>query len=78
MDKWTAHVVSQLQAKGASAEVVQAKVAQMKKFKEMYDNPITNAAMTFIEPFPIGLLVTLISAAVLKKKPQSEAVHPVR
>jgi hypothetical protein len=38
----------------------------------MYDNPLLNAAVTFIEPFPIGLLITLISAAVLRKKPRSQ------
>ena len=34
----------------------------------MYDNPLMNAAITFAEPFPIGLIVTVISAAVLRKK----------
>jgi hypothetical protein len=32
------------------------------------DNPPMNAAITFTEPFPIGLLVTVVSAAVLRKK----------
>ena len=33
-----------------------------------YDNPFINAAITFTEPFPMGLIVTLISAAILRKK----------
>jgi hypothetical protein len=34
--------------------------------------------MTFIEPFPVGLIITLISAVVLRKKPQSQpAQSPV-
>jgi hypothetical protein len=32
------------------------------------DNPLMNAAITFTETFPIGLLVTVVSAAVLRKK----------
>jgi hypothetical protein len=40
----------------------------MKSFKAMYDNPFINAGITFFEPFPIGLIVTLISAAILRKK----------
>jgi hypothetical protein len=28
--------------------------------------------MTFIEPFPVGLVITLLSAAVLRKKAQSQ------
>jgi hypothetical protein len=38
----------------------------------MYDNPLINAAMTFIEPFPVGLVITVISAAVLRKKPRAQ------
>lgn len=68
MDKWTAHTVDKLRASGASDATILAKVQQMKKYKEMYDNPLTNAAMTFIEPFPVGLLITVLSAAVLRKK----------
>jgi hypothetical protein len=34
----------------------------------MLQNPFINAAVTFTEPFPVGLLMTVISAAVLKKK----------
>lgn len=30
----------------------------MAKLKKMYDKPFVNAAITFIEPFPIGLLIT--------------------
>ena len=72
MEKWTAHIVQQLQASGASGAVIAAKVEQMKKYKEIYDNPLMNAAVTFIEPFPVGLVITLISAAVLRKKPQPD------
>jgi hypothetical protein len=41
---------------------------QMESFKKLYDTPLLNAAVTFLEPFPVGLLVTLISAAVLRKR----------
>ena len=71
MDNFTAHVIEKAKAAGASAAVIQEKAEQMKRYKEIEDNPLTNAAMTFIEPFPIGLLITLISAAVLKRKPET-------
>jgi hypothetical protein len=44
------------------------KIQEMKKFKEMYDKPLVNAALTFIEPFPIGLVITLLSAVLLRKR----------
>jgi len=33
----------------------------------MYDNPAINVALTFTEVFPIGLVVTLLSAGILRK-----------
>jgi hypothetical protein len=36
--------------------------------KAMLNNPMMNAAMTFIEPFPVGLIMTLVSAAILRKR----------
>ena len=41
---------------------------QAEEFKRLYGNVFINAALTFTEPFPVGLLITLISAAVLRKK----------
>ena len=71
MDKYGAYVVEKLRASGASQAAIQAQLQQLKQFKEMYENPLYNAAVTFIEPFPIGLGITLISAAVLRKKAPS-------
>lgn len=72
MEKYGAHMVERAKASGASAAAVQAQVEQAKKYKEMYDNPLINAAMTFIEPFPVGLVITVISAAVLRRKPGAQ------
>jgi Protein of unknown function (DUF4199) len=68
MNKYSAYTVQKLQASGASPEAIQAQLQQMAKFKQMYDNPFINAAITFIEPFPIGLVITLVSAIALRKK----------
>lgn len=71
-DYYGAHLVEKLKASGASPAAVQAKVDEVARYKELYKNPIINAAMTFIEPFPIGLIITLISAAILRRTPQSQ------
>jgi hypothetical protein len=68
MDKYAAHVIEKARAAGASAAAIQAKTQQMEAMKKMYENPMYNAAITFIEPFPVGLLIALISAAVLRRK----------
>jgi Protein of unknown function (DUF4199) len=69
-DKYGGHLVEKLRASGASPEAVQAKLEQVARYKELYKNPLINAALTFIEPFPIGLGITLISALVLRRKPR--------
>src|SRR5579863_9331470 len=71
MDNYGADRIEKLKASGASAAAVQAQVQQLKKLKEQYENPLFNSLMTFIEPFPVGLAITLISAAALRKKAQS-------
>ena len=71
-DKYGAHIVEKAHASGANDAVILTQLQQVKKYKEMYANPLLNAAMTFIEPFPIGLVITLISAAALKTKRQSQ------
>jgi hypothetical protein len=75
MDKYGAHIVQKLQASGASQAAIQAKMEEVKKYKQTYDNPFMNAALTFLEPFPIGLVITLASAAVLRRKPKIHAAQ---
>ena len=68
LDKYGAHMVEKMRASNASQQAIDATIQQMKDFKRMYGNPLINAAMTFAEPFPIGLIITLISSAILRKK----------
>jgi len=72
MDKYAANVIDKMKAAGATAAAIQQKTDELSDFKMKYKNNLLfNIAMTFIEPFPVGLVITLISAAVLRKKPQS-------
>ena len=71
-EKFTKYAVGQVIASGASTEVINAKLQEMKTITAMLNNPFTNAAMTFTEPFPVGLIITLISAAILRKKAKPE------
>ncbi|HLZ49613.1 MAG TPA: DUF4199 domain-containing protein [Candidatus Acidoferrum sp.] len=72
MDNYGADMIEKLKASGASAAAVQVQVQHLQKLKEQYENPLFNSLMTFIEPFPVGLAITLLSAAVLRRKPQSQ------
>jgi hypothetical protein len=67
-DRYAAAQLEKMKAKGASAEKLETAKKEMARFKEMYRNPLFNAGMTFLEVFPVGLVVTLVSAAILRKK----------
>ena len=69
-DKYSAYMVEKAKASGASQQAIDAILQEMKNMKSMLDNPLTNAALTFTEPFPVGLIITTISAAILRKKRQ--------
>jgi hypothetical protein len=68
MDKYADTMIKKAQASGKSPAEIQAQVEQLNKMKVDYKNPLYNMAYTFIEPFPVGLVITLISAAVLRRK----------
>jgi hypothetical protein len=41
----------------------------VKQVKKLLDNPFLSAVIIFVsEPFPVGLAMTLISAAILRKR----------
>jgi hypothetical protein len=67
-DKYAAHMVERAKASGESPEKIEKAERQAQQFKEMYKNPAVNVAMTFAEVFPIGLGMTLLSAAILRRK----------
>lgn len=68
-DQYAAYAIDKARASGATEAAIADLRQQMADFKVMLDNPLSNAALTLIEPLPVGLLVTIVSAAVLRKKP---------
>jgi hypothetical protein len=67
-EKYASYAVARVKAQGGSEQAVEATRQQMEAFKKMYDNPLMNAGLTFLEPLPIGLVVAAISSVVLRKK----------
>jgi Protein of unknown function (DUF4199) len=66
-EKYAAHEVEQVRTGGGSQAQIDAKIAEMKKFSEMYQNPLFNAAVTMLEPLPVGLVIALVSAGILRR-----------
>jgi hypothetical protein len=67
-DKYAAHVIEKARASGATPEKMQATVQEMDQVKQLAHKPFLHIAFTFLEPFPVGLIITVISAAILRKK----------
>ena len=67
-DKFAAITLEKMKANGATPEAMVKAEAEMARFKELYKNPLFNVGITFLEIFPVGLIVTLVSAAILRKK----------
>ena len=78
MTKYTAREIAKFKATGAPEAAVQAKAAELEKAADSYNNPAVRVPETFMEPFPVGLLITLLSAAVLRKKGVSDQESGVR
>lgn len=53
------------QLKGLSGEALVKATAQVEAFRTSYHNPFFRLPMTFIEIFPVGVLVSLVSAGLL-------------
>ena len=68
IEKYSTFVLDQLRNSGAAQAAIDAKANELAAFKTMYGNPFMVAALTFLEPFPVGLLVTLVSAFTLRRK----------
>lgn len=60
------HLIAQEKAKGVSAAALAKFTAEMEAFKVQYANPLYRLPMTFTEIFPVGVLVSIVSAALLR------------
>ncbi|MAY84940.1 MAG: DUF4199 domain-containing protein [Flavobacteriales bacterium] len=50
-------------------------IQSMKDFKEAYKNPIYKFFITYVEILPIGLIISLIAAAILKRNRVAEGTE---
>ncbi len=67
-DKYAAYMIDKVKASGGSAEKIAEATEKAAQMKRLMANPVTNAAMAFLEPFPVGILASLVSAGILRKK----------
>ncbi len=71
MTEYFQQSVEKLKTSDLSEAEINKKIAEMENFKELYKNPIVKIGMTFLEIFPVGFVISLVSALILKRKPAS-------
>ncbi|KAI9463055.1 hypothetical protein F5148DRAFT_1286187 [Russula earlei] len=67
-EKYNVHILAQLKASGASQSEIARQTVKMSEFSKMYQNPFFVILFTYMEILPVGLVISLISALVFKRK----------
>jgi len=67
-EKYAGQMVEHAKSSGASQQKIDETARQAADFVRNYHNPLYKISMTFLEPFPVFLVITLVSAAILRKK----------
>lgn len=66
INEYTAGIIEQRKADGVSGAALDTLVAEMEKLKTDYGKFYIRLPMTFLEIFPVGIFISLVSAALLR------------
>lgn len=67
MEQYTTQTLEQMEKEGASVTEIEEMRVEMDSMAEMYKNPVIRFGMTLMEIVPVGLIITLLSAFLLKR-----------
>lgn len=78
-DKYSAYAMEQAKKSGATEQQIAVQKKEMDEFMELYKNPLFNIAITYVEPLPVGIVFTLVTAGILgrRRRPKDAAASPV-
>ncbi len=68
MDKYAVHMLKDVQSEGLSQSQIDKQVKSINSMKEMYKNPVMVILFTYAEVLPVGLIITVISSLILRRK----------
>jgi hypothetical protein len=68
LEKYSAHYLQKMKNSGASDAEVEKSRVEGEQFMDMYRNFFVRFPWTMMEIMPVGLIVTLITAALLRKR----------
>jgi len=65
---YAANLLDKMQKSGASVADIAKRRVELDEWVRQYDNVFFNSALAYMEILPVGLLVSVIAALVLKRK----------
>jgi len=71
LENYMAQLKVQMQAEGKSAAAISQKMAEIAKF----NNPVYKVLGIYAEIAPVGIVISLIAALILKNKPKQHTVN---
>ena len=75
MDKYSEMQIQDLNKSGVKGELLDLGIKKIEETRDNYkNNPFFFAAYTYIEILPVGIIVSLISALILKRKKKERVV----
>ncbi len=67
-EKMTQHYIEKVKSEAKNEAELQAAMQEMENFKEWYKNPALRFGITLMEILPVGIVISLISALLLRRK----------
>lgn len=67
IENYQASLIEDMHEQGATEEEITAQKEELAYYADMYKNPLLRILITLSEILPVGLLISLISAALLRK-----------
>jgi hypothetical protein len=68
MEQMTEMYYNSIRNSDLSESEISEKLQQAEQWMEVYKNPFIKAGITLFEPLPVGIIISLISALILKRK----------
>ena len=65
---YTASMIRRAQNSGLQGAALEARIAEIRKFEVTYSNPVYRMGMTLLEPLPVGIVMALVTAGVLRRR----------
>ncbi|PBQ33431.1 DUF4199 domain-containing protein [Sphingobacteriaceae bacterium] len=72
MEKYSAHQVKALRESSISEKEMAIQLEDLNQMKELYKNPLMVFLITYVEVLPLALVLSLIAAAILRRKKKPE------